>query len=559
MTEASEALVWEKSKADTKSSLVSDGRSGAPETGALDRWDCAAAMASGVMTAALDVLWAEDISIENAHDWGREKIEAFVIKTARMQGYKGIDLAGAVRLLEEDFPIGADKLTNEFGGGKYHHLRDFSHHPTLIGLLFSILSQFTGVNFGTDVNGAFIHRAIPEWKKPDLLSGVYNGSIVWFFHMVSDVAGSSSSIEMVREGTGLPGPLLSLLKEFSSIPGIRTLAGKDENGRYNLSLLCSKLFQGTLFMEKNAAGELTRAPIRFDLRTELGIMNEAVKSKQYVPILINEGIVCSFYTLSRLTRVLHSHPDQTQQELQELDLRQVLPGRGPALRRMRMIASTTFTAVDMGSAGIWAYLEHKGDPGGFALCFLQRINYFGLIRLGMAGSAELEKAVSRQYGRFASLAEQQKEKLTAADPHLMGKEEVLKKAIATAGAVGKMGTPAGFVFAAIGVYDEVSKAVSGLKIAREERIRVEEECAVRVRILREYQAEMETVVESYLSRQLKMFGEDLDLLEQAAAEGDTDAFLQGNARLQEQLGRNGAMRSQSEFEAMMCAEGSLKL
>lgn len=37
MTEASEALVWEKSKADTKSSLVSDGRSGAPETGALDR------------------------------------------------------------------------------------------------------------------------------------------------------------------------------------------------------------------------------------------------------------------------------------------------------------------------------------------------------------------------------------------------------------------------------------------------------------------------------------------------------------------------------------------
>ena len=60
--------------------------------------------------------------------------------------------------------------------------------------------------------------------------------------MVSDVAGSSGSIAMGKEGTGLPGPLLSLLKELSSIPGIRALAGSNEAGRYNISLLCTKLF-----------------------------------------------------------------------------------------------------------------------------------------------------------------------------------------------------------------------------------------------------------------------------------------------------------------------------
>lgn len=26
------------------------------------------------------------------------------------------------------------KNTNDFGGGYQHHLRDFSHHPTLIGI-----------------------------------------------------------------------------------------------------------------------------------------------------------------------------------------------------------------------------------------------------------------------------------------------------------------------------------------------------------------------------------------------------------------------------------------
>ena len=71
-------------------------------------------------------------------------------------------------------------MTNDFGGGKHHHLRDFSHHPTPVGLLFSILSQFTGIGYGTDVNGAFIQHSIQGWEKPDLLSGLYNGTIVWF-------------------------------------------------------------------------------------------------------------------------------------------------------------------------------------------------------------------------------------------------------------------------------------------------------------------------------------------------------------------------------------------
>lgn len=551
--------ILERLKTNGKASLGFQDNNGAPEVDRLGKWDCTVAIASGVLAAALDVLWTRDISLENAHVWGREQTEEFALKVAHLRGYKGNDLASAVQFLEKDFPIQADKLTNEFGGGKYHHLRDFSHHPTPVGLLFSILSQFTGSGYGTDVNGAFAPYPIEGWKKPDLLSGLYNGTIVWFFHMVSDVAGSSGSIAMSKEGTGLPGPLLSLLKELSSAPGIRALAGKNKEGRYNLSLLCSKLFNGTLFMEKSKEGGIIRAPIRFDLRTELGLTNEAVKSKQYFPILLNEAIVCSFYSLSRLAKELSEHPVQTPQQLQDLDFQRILPGRSPVLRHMRMVASTTFMAVDMGNAGLQAYFTHKEDPSGFALCFLQKINYFGLIRVGMVGSAEAVGAIETLYNSFAALAEQQKDRLVAADPALEEKAAVLKKAVVTVGTIGKVGTPLGFVSAAIGVYDEMSKALTELNIAREERIRVEEECAIRVRILREYEAEMEMAMEQYMTQRLKIFAGDSDLLEDAFAEHDADSFLSASARIQKQLGRNEAISSQDQFDAVMLSKEPLKL
>ena len=39
--------------------------------------------------------------------------------------------------------------------------------------------------------------------------------------MVSDMAGSSSSILDGKSGTGLPGPLVSLLKEISALQFLR--------------------------------------------------------------------------------------------------------------------------------------------------------------------------------------------------------------------------------------------------------------------------------------------------------------------------------------------------
>lgn len=59
------------------------------------------------------------------------------------EGEKFDDVKSAVKALEKRFPIPSDGNTPDFGGGLQHHLRDFAHHPTIVGLAFSLLTQFT--------------------------------------------------------------------------------------------------------------------------------------------------------------------------------------------------------------------------------------------------------------------------------------------------------------------------------------------------------------------------------------------------------------------------------
>ena len=239
-----------------------------PDNTHLDKWDVLVSLSSGALTAAMDVFWVQELSFLNAHNWGVEKTDSFVLEVAQKRGYKGKDLAGAIAHLEKDSPIPADKLTNDFGGGLHHHLRDFSHHPTIVGLFFSILTQFTGKGYGTDKSGNFMVVPIKGWERKGFLENVFTGTVGWGLHMISDMAGSSSSAAMGKEGTGLPGPILSFLKELSSIPGIRSIAGSEKEGRYDFSLNCQKLFNGTLLGRHDEKGNIIKEEvIKFDTPT----------------------------------------------------------------------------------------------------------------------------------------------------------------------------------------------------------------------------------------------------------------------------------------------------
>lgn len=346
-----------------------------------DKADYALAVTSGVLAGLVDSLFVGEFSLEYANQWGNQQAEKLVLKVAKYQGYGGTDLRQAIKHLEDQFPIAADKATAAFGGGLQHHLRDFSHHPTPVGLVCSILTQFTGNVYGTDVAGAF--QCVPLNKDGLNLVGksfpekIMFGAVNWFFHMVSDVAGSSGSAMKGSFGTGLPGPLVSLLKEFSST---RLFKKQDAKGCKELSVYISKLFNGTLLGERDSKGNLI--PLKFDLRTEMGVAMQV--GKQTIPVIINECIVRSFFLLRRLLQELSRDDIQDWSDVHKINWKAIIPFRNRTVDRMLTIASMTFTVADTADAAIHAAIESGGNWVLFSGRFVTRFNYVGAGRAALS-------------------------------------------------------------------------------------------------------------------------------------------------------------------------------
>lgn len=327
-----------------------------------DKWDCLVALGSGVACAMMDILWTKDFSLIEGRDLANDKVENLVRKTAQMMGCDSDDLKKCVKFLEDKFPIPSDGNTPDFGGGLQHHLRDFAHHPTIIGLIFSLLTQFTYKSYGTDVAGNFMIVDVPEKSRiyigEDTSSKIINGTIVWFFHLISDIAGSSSTAGL-SGGTGIPGPILSIAKEMSCLPIFKNIHKNDTS----LSVLLSKMFNGTLFAKHDENGQIIRDSIvKLDFRGEIGFAVEI--EKQAIPVFANECIVRTFYMIRQLARQMKEIQITRIEDFKKINIKEILPFNSPTLTRMLTIATGVFTALDVSEAVVtkkyWVSINYVG-------------------------------------------------------------------------------------------------------------------------------------------------------------------------------------------------------
>ena len=372
-------------------------------TNSADNLDYIIAVVSGILAGIVDSLWVGEFSLDRAKEWGSDKTNNFVKKIAKSQGYKGDNLEGSIRHLENKFPLSSDSNTKDFGGSNQHHLRDFAHHPTIIGLIFSMLTQFTGKAYGTKTSGSFIIEEVrnKNFIGKDLHNKFIFGTVFWFFHMVSDMAGSSST---PGKGTGLPGPLLSFAKEISSLK-IFKIAGENEdiniyNNKIvrNLSLKISKIFNGTFFSERDSKGNIIKESVkRFDFRAELGSVNEL--GRQAIPIILNECIVRSFYFIRRLTSEIKANDINKLNELNSIEWENILPYKNRTIVRMLTIATGTFTVIDLGDAAIRGAVKSSGTQALFAKEFLLNVNFVGVGRFTIAVGTDAVMGISKEKRR----------------------------------------------------------------------------------------------------------------------------------------------------------------
>ncbi|WEV47057.1 hypothetical protein OZX62_01820 [Bifidobacterium sp. ESL0690] len=334
------------------------------------------AAACGVLSAALDSVFVGSFSLDSAESWGSEQINKFVEFVAEAdQDYQGHNLEEAIRSLENEHHFTGDKATAEFGGGLQHHLRDFSHHFGLDGLAFSLLTQFTGRVYGTDTQGVFQATKIVDDKGligKTFQEKIFNGTVNWFLHMVSDMAGSSSN---PGEGTGIPGPILSVLKDISTLPIFKDAKADSLDFRK----LISKLFNGTLLGTINEQGR--KEPRRLDFRGEFGVAHEL--GKQAIPVVLNIGLVRVCYVLRRFYEEIKNRKINDFKELSQLEISDILPRQDSVLIRMDTIASATFELLDVTDASIRTVLENglHADAAQYLKSFVVRINFAGVTYL----------------------------------------------------------------------------------------------------------------------------------------------------------------------------------
>ena len=351
-----------------------------PNTSPAQARDYIFAAASGALMGALSVLWQKDLNLADARKLGSEKIEKIVIGAAQRVGLKkeNPSIADAIRFLEQKSPFVGDKLTAAFGGGLQHHLRDFSHHPSPVGLVCSILMQFTGKGFGTATDGSFLIVDLPREALKDLGSNTEEkflyGTLNWVLHLISDMAGSSST---PGAGTGIPGPILSFLKEASALPFFRDMTIAHEDKVATFSQWVSKAFNGTLLKDQDGN------PLRFDLRTEVGLASQVLT--QVPAVLANECIVRGFYTITRFIDELRRADVSSVKDLGRINPSRFLPLNSRALTRMLTVASGSFVVINTSIAAVRAAVDGAASGGvGAVPLFFMRLNYVGIGRFAFA-------------------------------------------------------------------------------------------------------------------------------------------------------------------------------
>lgn len=151
------------------------------------------------------------------------------------------NISSAIRYFENNYPVNYDHANTAQTGGMVealsasnHHFKSLGHAPDLIGLFFSVMDQFN--NTATFLSQGQLITISTEGSSVrlygnNLISKLFCGVCNWFFHIMSDVAGSTTSRNSLGKGRGtgvaIPGMELFNLCNFGAFSNTKSDGHKE--------------------------------------------------------------------------------------------------------------------------------------------------------------------------------------------------------------------------------------------------------------------------------------------------------------------------------------------
>lgn len=286
-------------------------------------------------------------------------------------------LDSALRFLEKKFKVPYDQTGLGDAGktifdltAKNHHFKSLAHNPSLLGLFFSILDQFSNTShFVTDGQLVSLQQADEKWelRGGNIPSKLFCGFANWIGHLISDVSGSSSSAAKGNRGTGLPSPLWTWTNDIIAI-----------KAKLGLSITETDKAMNELALNIFEKG--------YDIRFQ---------TAQAIPVFLNELLVRLIYAIRRLFRYFSEIP-KTERSF-ALMWKKCEPFSNATVKRMLTVAHGTFCLVDVGDAVSRSLIAGGGTFN--AVEFVLRLNVVGVGRFAISLYGETRRAISYNHAK----------------------------------------------------------------------------------------------------------------------------------------------------------------
>lgn len=309
-----------------------------------DLYDYMVAVTCGMIAGLVDVIFVGAPKEKELGKKADKTVDGAVIGIAKMLGWpgprEGSDAkASAIGFLERKYKVNYDQIHGKPLGipltPANHHLKNLAHSPDLVGLFFSLVNQFTSTStFVNDGQLITIDTETFELKGGNFPAKIYAGFCNWFWHLASDVAGSSGSS---TRGSGIPIPFFSMLQFLNF--------GKFGQDRDTFGQLSVKVFQEG-----------------YDFRHGLALA---------IPVLIAELLTRISWSFKQ--RLYHGK-----------DWKDCIPeSSNPELRHMLLVSHGTLCIVDGVDAGL------RSGGGSDPETLMLHMNIIAWVKFGHSAIKEL--------------------------------------------------------------------------------------------------------------------------------------------------------------------------
>ena len=338
-----------------------------------DKTDYALATSMGALCGIIDIFLVgkpDKSPIGEITDkWFEDRTKDF----AKLCGWKddGNSTSSAISYLEKKFKVPYDQRgAGDAGSFIYdlnptnHHFKSVAHNPTLLGLFFSILDQFSNQShFISNGDVIALQEANNSFKLrgSNVPSKLFCAIVNWLGHLMSDITGSASSS---NRGMGIPSPLLAWTNDIIAIKKMVGIPVYDIDKSINeLALNIYKKGYDTRF-----------------------------QTAQAIPVFINEILVRFIYSIRRLIKYFQAN-NRSEYSFKAI-WQECEPFKNASVKRMLTVAHGTFCLLDISDAVIRSYYSGKGnfDVEEFAM----RLNIIGFGRFTISLYGEVSRKIEKK-------------------------------------------------------------------------------------------------------------------------------------------------------------------